>query len=154
MDIREQRRHDQAQKLINLADDVLTDWCGLPRLFNYDNPYDNPKFKKIAKFERKFNKQHKGNLVDVGEYLEKFSIELKYIPTHLHFLMRVIGWLDEDTYAPAKHLSGFYSTSYHDYSTKDLATKIWYYITVEQYINLLFIDCELRERYKPQELAT
>lgn len=80
-------------------------------------------------------------MIDVGEYLEKFSIELKYIPTHLHFLMRVIGWLDEDTYAPTKHLSGFCSTSYHDYSTKYLAT------------NLLFIDCELRERYKPQELA-
>lgn len=76
MDIREQRNHSQAQELINLANDVLADWCGTTRLFNYKNPYDNPKFKELAKLERKFNKHHKNKLVDVGEYLEKFSIEL------------------------------------------------------------------------------
>ncbi|MBP9768416.1 MAG: hypothetical protein QG673_1533 [Pseudomonadota bacterium] len=153
MDIREQRNHSQAQELINLANDVLADWCGTTRLFNYKNPYDNPKFKELAKLERKFNKHHKNKLVDVGEYLEKFSIELRMIPKNLHFLMRVIGWLDEDTYAPCQHIKGFYPNSYHDSTAKDLSTKTWYYITVEQYISLLFIDCELRERYKPQELA-
>ncbi len=147
MDIREQRSHNQAQELINLAKDVIADFNGAPRLFIYADPYYNPKFKEIKKLERKFNKRYKNNRIDVGGALEKFSIELVRIPNHLHFLMRIIGWLDEDTYAPAPHLEGFYSTTYRDFSAKDLATKTWHYITVERYISLLFIHNQLQGIY-------
>ena len=147
MDIREQRSHKQAQNLISLANDVIADFNGAPRLFIYADPYYNPKFKEIEKLERKFKKRHKNNSVDVGDYLEEFSIELVRIPEHLHFLMRVIGWMDEDTYAPAKHLDGFYSTTYHDFMAKDLATKTWHYITVKRYISLLFIHNQLQGIY-------
>ena len=147
MDIREQRSHKQAQNLINLAKDVIAHFSGTTRLFNYADPYYNPKFKEIEKLERKFKKCHKSYCVDVGGTLEEFSIELVRIPKHLHFLMRVIGWMDEDTYTPAKHLDGFYSTTYHDFMAKDLATKTWHYITVERYISLLFIHNQLQGIY-------
>ena len=153
MDIREQRSHNQAQELINLANDVMAHFSGTTRLFNYADPHHNPKFKEIKKLERKFKKRHKNNRVDVSEYLREFSIELVYIPERLHFLMRVMGWLDNDTYAPAPHLNGFYSDTYHDFMAKDLATKTWYFITVDRYIELLCIDCNLQNRYNQQDNA-
>ena len=154
MIIREERHQKQAQKLIDLANDVLAQSNGTTRLFDYSDPYFNPMFKKIKKFERKFKKRHKDGInIDVGEKLEKFSIELRYIPERLHYLMGLIGWLNTDTYAPNAHQEGFYSNSYHDYTAKDMSTKIWYYITVDRYIDLLFIDNELQYRYNPQEIA-
>jgi hypothetical protein len=127
----------------------MADFSGTTRLFNYANPYHNPKFKEIKKLERKFKKRHKNDRVDVGEYLEEFSIELARIPQRLHSLMICIGWLDSDTYAPAKHIDGFYSDTYHSFN-KDLATATWHYITVDRYIDLLLIDCNLQDRYNPQ----
>lgn len=151
---REQYHQKQAQKLIDLANDVLAESNGTPRLFDYSDPYFNPMFKRIKKLERKFRKRHKDGInIDVGEKLENFSIELQYIPERLHYLMALIGWINTDTYAPNKHQKGFYSNSYHDSTAKDASTKIWYYITVDRYIDLLFIDSELQYRYNPSKIA-
>lgn len=151
MDAREELNQQCAQELMNLANDVLADFGDGVRLFKYTDPYMNPAFKKIKKLERKFKKRYKEIVnTDVCGELDDFCIELKYIPSNLHYLMRVIGWLDSSTYSPSKHIDGFYSSSYHDYTARDVTTKIWHYITVGRYIELLFIDNEMQIMYGRQ----
>lgn len=154
MNIAEQRHYKLAEKLLNLANDVLADSNGTQRIFNYDNPYHNPEFKKITKLEKKFKKSGRLGTPDVSDYLREFCIPFEYIPDRLYTLMQWIGWLDNDTHAPVPHLKGFYTDIYHDYIHEERTTKIWHYCTVDQYIELLYIDSQLQGFYnKNKEVA-
>ena len=151
MDTREQHNYKLAQELINLANDVIADLHGTERLFIYHNPYDNPRFKKIAKLEKKFIKSGRIGTPDVSGYLREFCIPFEYIPDRLYDLMMCINWLDNYTYAPYPHLKGFYTDTYNDYRHDKRATKICHYCTLDKYIELLFIDAQLESHYSKNE---
>jgi len=154
MDIVEQYNNKLAQELLNLANDVIADSSGTARYFNYENPYDNPKFKKLAKLEKKFRKSGRLGTPDVSGYLREFCIPFEYIPERLYLLMVWIGWLDDDTHVPRPHLKGFYTDTYHGLGGEERTTKIWHYCTVDQYIELLYIDSQLEGHYsKDKEIA-
>ncbi len=59
--------------------------------------------------------------------------------------MLTIRWLDFDTEEPILSLNGFYKSVYHG---EQGFTKIEHFITVQTYIDLLFIELELTKMYE------
>jgi len=58
--------------------------------------------------------------------------------------MLAIGWLNGETEKPSKCLDGFYSEAYG--SNRGI-TQIKHYITVDAYIDLLFIELQMIDLY-------
>jgi hypothetical protein len=76
--------------------------------------------------------------------LSDFAICLSEIP-EMHFkLMLAIGWLDIETEEPEKYLNGFYSEAH---SSKRGITQVKHYITIDAYIDLLFIELRMIDMY-------
>lgn len=144
----EQNNRRIAQQLIDLANDVIADAGDKPRLFNYENPYSNPEFERLAKLEKKFKRSGKINEPSSCDRLRQFCIPVEYIPERLCELMYCIGWLKHKTCAPAPYLKGFYSHVSRGYDYNPRGTTITYYCTVKRYIKLLFMDAELAMIYK------
>lgn len=137
-----------SQHIITLANDVLADSKGNKRIFEqYDNPYNNPEFKRLDKLERKYIKSNKASDSSVIDSLREFCIEFEYIPDRLYSLMDKLGWLDFDTGAPMPYLNGFYSSSYQDYRHSKRATKTIHFCNVHRYIELLITDADLAYFY-------
>lgn len=77
--------------------------------------------------------------------ISDFCIRVAEIPVKHFKLMVAIRWLDIDTEEPISYLKGFYKSVYHG---KQGFTKVEHFITVETYIDLLFIELELTKMYK------
>lgn len=121
---------------LNLAKSVIANFCG----DKTELGLNNPDLKAIQKMERKYNKS-KGSYCDLSD----FCIRLSDIP-HLHYrLMLAINWLEQVTEVPVKARSGFYKSVYSD---KQGIANIEYFITVDRYIHLLFIELDIKEIYK------
>ena len=141
-----------SQRIITLANDVLADFSGNKRIFEqYDNPYDNPEFKNLAELEQEFRKLGKTDDSCASDHLRDFCIDFDYIPDRLYKLMQKLDWLDDETHAPKPYLSGFYSSSYHDFTNSPRTTKTTYFCTIDRYIQLLISNAELEYFYKDQQ---
>ena len=119
---------------LSLAKSFIAEFCG-------DKPvlkHQHPNLKAIQKMERKYNKS-KGCCCDLSD----FCIRISEIPKIHYKLMISINWLDQDTAAPTK--VGFYKSAY---SYEQGATKVEHFITVDKYIQLLFIELNIRDLYK------
>jgi hypothetical protein len=121
---------------LNLAKSVIADFCGdvaaLGRKY--------PDFKAIQKMERKYTKS-KGRYCDISN----FCIRLSDIPQPHYKLMVTINWLDHITASPAKDQMGFYKSVYSD---KQGIARVEYFITLDKYIQLLFIELNIKEMYQ------
>ncbi len=118
---------------IALADGVIQHACGNKTSLGYNDPL----FTILHKVERKYLKK---KVYDLSDFAICFP-ELP--PKHLQ-LMQMIGWLHPETEAPQKYLDGFYSEMY---GNAPGSTQIKHYITVDTYINLLFIELGIIEMY-------
>ncbi|HLX54430.1 MAG TPA: hypothetical protein VKR58_10835 [Aquella sp.] len=121
---------------LNLAKSVIADYCGDTAAL--ENKY--PDFKAIQKMERKYTKS-KGRYCDISN----FCIRLSDIPEAQYKLMVTINWLNHITAAPAKNQVGFYKSVYSD---KQGIARIEYFITLDKYIQLLFIELNIKEIYQ------
>ena len=120
---------------IDLANGVIAEYCG-----DEKSPgWNAPMFKHLRKMERKYNK-------NPGRYdLSDFCLKLSELPEKHFRLMRAINWLDDFTDAPLPHLKGFYKEKY---SKLQGITEIEHYITVSQYVYLLFVELSVINLYE------
>jgi len=124
------------ERKLNLARNVVADFCGNLTALGQNNP----DFKEIQKIERKYSKS-KGRYCDLSD----FCIRLSDVPQTHYKLMVTINWLDQITAAPVKNQVGFYKSIYSD---KQGMVRVEYFITVDKYIQLLFIELNIKEIYK------
>lgn len=120
---------------INLANNIIAEFCGGKTAVGYNAPI----FAEIEQMEQKYISNNR--CCDLSD----FCIRLSEIPAKHFKLMLIIGWLDHDTEEPLPYLSGFYKSAYHG---KQGFTEIEHFITVDLYINLLFIELEIAQMYK------
>src|SRR6185437_6446923 len=124
------------ERKLNLARNVVADFCGNLTALGQNNP----DFKEIQKIERKYSKS-KGRYCDLSD----FCIRLSDVPQTHYKLMVTINWLDQISAAPVKNQVGFYKSIYSD---KQGMVRVEYFITVDKYIQLLFIELNIKEIYK------
>jgi|GEM_PF-1416977 len=121
---------------LKLAKNIITNFCsditGLG--------CNNQSLKEIQKIERRYNKS-KGRYCDLSD----FCIRLSDIPQIHYKLMTTVNWLDCITGTPVKKQTGFYKSAYCD---KQGLTQVEHFITVDRYIQLLFIELNIRDMYK------
>lgn len=117
---------------IAIANSVIEHACG-----NKTTPgYDDPIFPKLHKIEKKYLKTKSYDLSD-------FAICLSELPEKHFKLMLAIGWLNGETEEP-QYIHGFYSEAY---GSNPGITQIKHYITVNAYIDLLFIELQMIDLY-------
>jgi hypothetical protein len=119
---------------IALANEVIENFNGNKKL---TTSIPDAMFAKLHKIEKKYQKFKVYDLSD-------FAIGLSELPLKHFKLMQTIGWLDHETEAPQKYLDGFYSEAF---CGKCGFTQTQHYITVDAYINLLFIELEIMSLY-------
>ncbi len=95
---------------------------------NYDDQIN-----QLKKLELYYNKSKRYTISD-------FGIKLSKIPSQHLWLMATIGWLTPNRSKPTKCVRGFYKNNIRNGQSK-------YFITVNKYIYLLLIECELRDMY-------
>ncbi|MCC2624707.1 MAG: hypothetical protein K0R14_580 [Burkholderiales bacterium] len=117
---------------LDLANSIIANFCGDKTQVGYNNS----DLEAIHKIERKYNKS-KGRYCDLSD----FCIRLSEIPQVHYKLMISINWLNP-TEAPKK--SGFYKSASTD---KQGITRLEHFITIDKYIQLLFIELNIRELY-------
>ena len=118
---------------IDLANNVVSEFCN-------NVSYHAPMLDEIREMEQKYISSN-GRSWDISD----FCIRVAEIPTKYFKLMLTMRWLDFDTEEPIPSLNGFYTSVYHG---KPGFTKIEHFVTVETYIDLLFIGLELAKMYK------
>jgi hypothetical protein len=121
---------------ITLAHEVIENFNGNKKVAanNYDIMLT-----KLHKIEKKYQKFKTYDLSD-------FAISLSELPPKHFRLMRAIGWLNPETETPQKYIDGFYSEAF---CGKSGFTQIQHYITVNAYVDLLFIELEMINIYCP-----
>jgi len=118
---------------ISIANSVIDHACGNKTALGYNDPI----FTKLHKIEKKYLKAKSYDLSD-------FAICLSELPEKHFKLMLAIGWLNGETEEPPKYLDGFYSEAYG--SNRGI-TQIKHYITIDAYIDLLFIELHMIDLY-------
>jgi hypothetical protein len=121
---------------LNLAKSVISSFCGDKTALGYNNP----DFKILQKMEHKYNKSQ-GRHYDLSD----FCIRLTEIPETHYRLMVTINWLEHLSEAPVKEQAGFYQAAISD---KPGITKVEHFITVDKYVQLLFIELGIKDIYK------
>jgi len=121
---------------LNLAKNVIANFCGDITALGRSNP----DCKEIQKMERKYTKS-KGRYCDLSD----FCIRLSDISQTHYKLMTTINWLDHITATPAKYQVGFYKSIYSD---KQGIARVEYFITLDKYIQLLFIELNIKDIYQ------
>jgi hypothetical protein len=122
-----------AQQKIAIAHSVIEHACGNKTSLGYNDPI----FANLHKIEKKYRKAKSYDLSD-------FAICLSELPEKHFKLMLGIGWLDIETEEPKQYLNGFYSEAY---CGNRGITQIKHYITVNAYIDLLFIELHMIDLY-------
>lgn len=145
MIIRNQATDTQANKLLHIANNLLT-------VFNETtlDIYSTREYKEVEKRKKKIFKRYKKYSEPEkynGEDLQEFCIPFDYIPDEIISFMKTIEWLDCETYTPInKH--GFYSSSFHGFIEQHKRdTIIEWYIDLERYVEVLFIYERLKEQF-------
>lgn len=105
--------------------------------------YNDPILTKLHKIEKKYRKTKSYDLSD-------FAICLSEIPEKHFNLMLAIGWLDIETEEPEKYLNGFYREAHC--SNRGM-TQVKYYITIDAYIDLLFIELRMIDMYSNAKVS-
>ncbi|HLX53344.1 MAG TPA: hypothetical protein VKR58_05360, partial [Aquella sp.] len=100
--------------------------------------YNGPILTQLHKLEKKYRKTKSYDLCD-------FTICLSELPERHFKLMLAISWLNGETEEPRKYLDGFYSEAY---SNTPGITQIKHYITIDAYIDLLFIELHMIDQGK------
>jgi hypothetical protein len=118
---------------IDLANNIVSEFC------NNLSGYHAPMLDEIREMEQRYISNSQS--LDLSD----FCIRIAEIPVKHFKLMLAIWWLDFDTEEPISSLDGFYKSVYHG---KQGFTKTEHFITVETYIDLLFIELELTKMYK------
>jgi hypothetical protein len=118
---------------ISIANNIIKHVCGDKTIPDY-----NGHLTALHKVERKYRKNKTYDLSD-------FAICFPELPQKHLKLMQTIGWLHPETEAPQKYLDGFYSEVY---GNAPGCTQIKHYITVDAYVNLLFIELGIIEMYR------
>ncbi|MCC2644225.1 MAG: hypothetical protein K0R94_3 [Burkholderiales bacterium] len=118
---------------IAIANSVIEHACGNKTSLGYNDPI----FTKLHKIEKKHLKAKSYDLSD-------FAICLSELPEKHFKLMLAIGWISYETDEPRKYLDGFYSEAY---GTNRGITQIKHYITIDAYIDLLFIELHMIDLY-------
>lgn len=143
----EEKYQNQASILIRYAQEQF--------LFQQNSIIDNyisETTKNITKAQKRYKKHcekypdEKG--IDCSDYLRKFCIPLQYIPKDMISLMQGIEWINPYSGKPYNK-QGFYSDTFkHDFNTMTE-----WYITIEQYIALLWINANLKDKYASEVVA-
>jgi hypothetical protein len=117
---------------ISIANSIVKHACG-----DKTTPDYSWQINGLHKIEKKYLKNKSYDLSDFAICLPDLS------PDHLK-LMQTIGWLHPETEAPQPYLDGFYSEAF---GNTPGCTQINHYITVDAYVNLLFIELGIIEMY-------
>ncbi|MCC2626083.1 MAG: hypothetical protein K0R14_1956 [Burkholderiales bacterium] len=118
---------------IALANNIVSEFCN-------NVSHHAPMLDEIREMEQRYISSN-GRSWDLSD----FCIRISEIPVKYFKLMLTMRWLDFDTEEPISSLIGFYKSVYHG---KQGFTKIEHFITVEAYIDLLFIELELTKMYE------
>ncbi|MCC2624297.1 MAG: hypothetical protein K0R14_170 [Burkholderiales bacterium] len=128
-------KSNPAKFKLKLAQNIIADYCNnktMPEQYN-------PALKEMQELEKKYNKS-KGRNCDLSD----FCIRLSDIPQIHYELMISINWLNDVTEKPVKSQNGFYKSAY---SYEQGVTRIEYFITVNKYIKLLFVELNILGLY-------
>jgi hypothetical protein len=129
-------KSNQTKFKLELAKNIIADFCG-DKTASGQHTQD---LKEIQELEQRYNKS-KGRYCDLSD----FCLRLSDIPQVHYKLMISINWLNHVSEAPAKNQAGFYKSAY---SYEQGATRVEHFITIDKYIQLLFIELNIKELYK------